>query len=561
MLDIGQRLPIIRDRMTVESLIENRYQIVNRLPSVSARHERILLKKVAGAGHVIISFSGTSLPRTKEALSNQRALVEQLLQPPVALLCRVVESRIESDFQMTVSEYPGELTLMSVVRERGALRLDEVEAFLRVVLEACEAATARGWPRLDLRAEALCLDPRLGLPRIPAPDVPLYDGDEAEAIPMDSKEYVLPFAQLCRDLLDLSKDFDAPSQINAHQRALLKQVLQGDGANRFSSARAFVDVVFDGSRDTSMSLHTERLKNFTATVTHSDLHSGLSSAMLTIKMPPPVASPQVNPVDIIRVKSADRQALAEMKPTRRLRLLPHTEDAPVLSVVADQWLSLGRSVGGADFIAQFRPRTNVNDARSRKISRTQARILKLGTKLVVDEQGPVNPTLVGDSPVGPHQELPFPVEMLLAGEYPAEAYHVPSEYRRQREIENPPVFDSVGLDGGVLVRPNSSGVFLNEAVMLFSDIGIHFSHSGRPWFRADANTLPIARIHRYADQFWLEPIDVTNVTSRGGNTTPHELILLHNGVKLTIGAFSYTVQSYSVGEGLTTRGAFTSRRN
>ena len=73
--------------------------------------------------------------------------------------------------------------------------------------------------------------------------------------------------------------------------------------------------------------------------------------------------------------------------------------------------------------------------------------------------------------------------------------------------------------------------------------------------------MPVARVHRYADQFWLEPIDVTNVTRNDGRTKAHELILLHNGVKITLGAFTYTVQSYSISSGDATNGAFTARRS
>jgi len=547
--------------MTVESLIENRYQIVNRLPESTGTHSRYLLRRVnGGSGQVILSFCEPPMPSSDEALRQQRRIAESLARPPVALLCRVTESRVEAGFQMTISEFPGDLTLKSLLAQKKSLRMDEVEAFLRVLMESCEAATLLGWPRLQLDASSLVLDPRLSLPRIPAPDVPLFNGDEAALIPKDTTEYVPAFARLCCDLLGVNPALLSSPSLSPRQATVLRMALQNGAASAFASARAFMDDLFGANADTSFAAHTEKLRMLTATMTQTSTVVDLPFAAMTMKVPPPIPSPPVTVTGVITLSDEGRELIHDVRPMTRLRLLPHSEDAPVLTLIFDQWLTLGRSVSGADFIAQFRPRSNVNDARSRRISRAQTRILKLSQKLIVDEDSPMNPSLVIDAPLAPHSELDIPATFLLAGEYPLEVRHVPSDYPSMRHIANAPVTDSVPLSGALLARPNGSGVFLNETALLYSDIGIHFSDSGRPWFRADASTTPAARFHRYADQFWLEPLDVTNVTRNSGRTKAHELILLQNGVRLTIGAFTYTVQSYTLNEGATTRGAFTSRR-
>ena len=547
--------------MTVESLIENRYQIVNRLPASPGGHSRYLLKRINGGnGRAILSFCQPATPSREEALNLQRQIVDLLVRPPMALLCRVIESRIEAGFQMTISEFPGELTLDVLLAEKKALRMDEVEAFLRVLMESCDAATLLGWPRLQLDLSSLALDPRLSLPRIPAPDVPLFNGDEATLIPKDTREYVPAFAKLCCELLGVSPVVESSAALSPRQAALLRQALQRGAETGFASARSFMDELFGANADMSISAHTEKLRMLTVTMTQTSSIGDMPFSALTIKMPPPVPKPSVSVTGALTLDEEARRLIPQLDPTARLRLLPHSEEAPVLTLVFDQWLTLGRSVGGADFIAQFRPRSNVSDARSRRISRVQSRILKLGQKLVVDEDSPMNPSLIIDVPMAAHSEMDLPLTFLLAGEFPLEIRHVPSDYTGLRNITDAPVTDSVALSGALLVRPNGSGVFLNETALVHSDIGIHFSDSGRPWFRADACTMPAARFHRYADQFWLEPLDVTSVSRSKGETKAHELILLQNGVRLVIGAFTYTVQTYSLSDGSTTRGAYTSRR-
>jgi hypothetical protein len=200
-------------------------------------------------------------------------------------------------------------------------------------------------------------------------------------------------------------------------------------------------------------------------------------------------------------------------------------------------------------VAQFRPRSNVNDGRSRRISRTQTKIRQLGEKLRLQESSAVNPSVVNDAPVVQVAEAATPLNFLLAGEYPVEVRAMPTDYPEKREVLEWAQENEPPLGGAVIVRAGGSGVLLCEAAMVLSDVGLHFSKSGRPWFRAEAGAVPAARIHRLAGQFWLEPI-AASVFSRAGNmdtpTLPHELLLLRDGDKLRFGPYGYRVLGYSL---------------
>ena len=124
---------------------------------------------------------------------------------------------------------------------------------------------------------------------------------------------------------------------------------------------------------------------------------------------------------------------------------------------------------------------------------------------------------------------------------------MPSDYDQPREVDLPHQ-DGDKLQGAIIVRAGGAGVLLCEAAIVFSDVGMHFSKSGRPWFRAESSTVPAARFHRMAGQFWIEPIEASVISAPGSDgavTKPHELVLLTVGTKLRIGSCSYTIQDYT----------------
>jgi hypothetical protein len=339
---------------------------------------------------------------------------------------------------------------------------------------------------------------------------------------------------------------------------LLRRALTSEGRVGFTSAKSFMDEFFGVPMSTGMVAHTDRLRSLTATMTqHSATQQPLSSALVTVRQPPPLPMPGAvaakAPPLLVRapltVRSGDREAAEKLAPVLRLRLTPDSDDSPVFALVADERLILGRSASDADFIAQFRPRSNTNDGRSRRISRSQMQLSLKGSKLVLEEGGAVNPSIVQDAPIPGYAEVNLPANFLLGGEYPIEVRPMPSDYDGPREVDLPHK-DGDMLQGAIIVRAGGAGVLLCEAAVVFSDVGLHFSKSGRPWFRAETSTVPAARFHRMAGQFWLEPIEASVISAPGADGSPtkaHELVLLTVGSKLRIGPCGYTVQDYTPG--------------
>jgi hypothetical protein len=508
----------------------------------------------------------------------------------VGLLCRSIEWRLEPEFQWVVSELPQGPSLREVLQSRQSLTMEEVEAFLRLLTEACEAAVMLNWPKLSLETSNLYHDTRLGLPRVPAPDIPVFENagtdtpefdpmatmqfnaadlrSAMEPLPKDTRDYVLPLAALCCDLLGQPQAmrggnarYQPVPQLTSQQNVLLRRALTSEGRAGFLSAKAFIDEFFGISMHSSIVAHTERLRSLTATMSSQSAAAAspppLSAALVTVRQPSPPPLPGAEgakPLPVLKtapltVREGDREAAEQLSPVLRLRLMPESEDSPVFALVADERLVLGRSATDADFVAQFRPRSNTNDGRSRRISRAQMHLTLKGAKIVLEESSAVNPSVIHDAPIPGYAEMDLPANFLLGGEYPIEVRPMPSDYDQPRQVELPHK-DKEKLHGAIILRAGGPGVLLCEAAVVFSDVGLHFSKSGRPWLRAESSTVPAARFHHMMGQFWLEPIEASVISaprSDGAATKAHELVLLTMGAKLRIGSCGYTVQTYELG--------------
>jgi hypothetical protein len=574
--------------MTLEDYLANRYRVTARMPAFAATHQRYVVQATSGSPEpFVLSYCDYVKPLSADALEKQKTVVGAMSRPPVALLCRTIEWRIEPEFQWVVSELPEGPSLREVLQQRQSLTMEEVEAFLRLLTESCESAVALGWPKLSLETPNLFHDTRLGLPRVPAPDIPLFENAgtdtpgfdpmatmqfnvadlrmSADPLPKDTKDYVLPLAALCCELLGQPQSmrggnarYQPVPQLTSQQNVLLRRALTSEGRAGFVSAKSFMDEFFGVSMQSSLAAHTDRLRSITATASSNTApQQPLISALVTVRqaVPPPLpAAVAAKPPPLLvraslSVRPGDRDAAEKLPPTLRLRLMPDTEDSPVFALVADERLILGRSASDADFIAQFRPRSNSNDGRSRRISRAQAQLSLKGAKIALEESSAVNPSVIVDAPIPGYAELSLPANFLLGGEYPIEVRPMPSDYDQPREVDLPHQ-DGDKLQGALIVRAGGAGVLLCEAAVVFSDVGMHFSKSGRPWFRAESSTHPAARFHRMMGQFWLEPIEASVISAAGAEsaaTKAHELILLTVGMKLRIGSCGYTLQDYTPG--------------
>lgn len=537
--------------MNLEEIFGQRYQIVGRLPAWLETHQRFLVQNPAAPGERwILSYCAPVEPVSPESLLQQRRFIEVMTKPPVALLARVIEADIQPDQQMVISEIPGDQTLRELLQTRQALSLDETEAFLRMLTEACESAAVHGWPRLPMEMPHLYLDGRIGLPRIAVPDVPLWTEGEIP-LPVEARDYVKPLAALCCELLGQPQSlrsgnvrYQPIAQLSAGQNAVLRRALTSDDRMDYSGARVFMNELFahqDGMTP------AEKMRTLTETMSSED-RQVISADAVTVRFTVPAVrqtSSTASGSATLTVLPGDREIAAALPPVKRLRLLPDSEDAPVFSLVHDEWLTMGRSAAEADFIAQFRPRSNVNDGRSRRISRAQTRLQLRDGRLIIEENGAVNPSLYEGSIIPAKLEVHATDSFMLAGLYPIDVRYVASDYKTACEIHGWPQPGVEGTRGSLIISAGGSGVFLCEAAMIFSDVGLHFSKSGRPWFRAETNTRPVARIHVIAGQFWLEPVEANMIARLGGaKSKRHELILLTDGTKLRIGPYGYTVQDF-----------------
>lgn len=585
--------------MSLEQFLGQRYRLTSRLPAFGTTHQRYVVQGTSGTPEeYVLSFCDYSKSLTMDALAKQRRVAEVMMRPPVGLLCRVVDFELKAEYQCVVSEYPGDYSLRELLQQRQSLSMEEVEAFLRLLTEACEAATALGWPKLHLDAAHLFLDTRLGLPRIPAPDIPIFDNAGSgtqqydpmatiqfnaadlraavDPLPKDTHDYVLPLAALTCDLLGQPQHmrggnarYQPVPQLTSQQNVLLRRALTSEGRATFNSAKSFMDEFFGVSMHHSIVAHTERLRTLTSPGTRSASHAAAAAAAAappvatpdslasfssaTVRRPGPPPLPPMRPpgpvTSVLSVSARDREAAEKAPPMVRLRLVPDSEEAPIFTLVGEETMILGRSAADADFIAQFRPRSNMNDARSRRVSRAQTKAQIKDGKLVLEESVAVNPSVLQDAPIPGFAQAELPVNFLLAGEYPMEVRAMPSDYDKGREVSGWGDVENGRLQGGIILRPGGSGVLLCEAAVVFSDVGLHFSKSGRPWLRADASAMPVARVHRFAGQFWLEPIEPSVVAIASGTevrTKAHDMVLLTEGSKVRLGPYGYSVQSYTL---------------
>lgn len=569
--------------MKIEQILDHRYSIAGRLPAHSATHQRYELLGADDTGELfVLSFCDYAKAIGADAVARQRQIGKAMLHPTAPSLCRVVESRFEQDYQAVISEHPGQVNLREILQERQSLDIGEVEAILRMLTEASEAAVQQGWPRLMLDVMHLYIDKDTGFPRVPVPDVPSFNAADAEApgfdplqtmqfntddlksaadpVPKDTRVYVQALAALGCDLLGQPKTlrgrnarYQPVPQFTSQQNIILRRALTGESRAGFTSGRSFIEKLFGSSVQEDVAAQTERLRSLTrvATKPEAQMPPAVLASEMTVRLPRPPVAPSAGSADAqLEVPEADAQAAASLTPVQRIRLMPEVEEAPVFSLARGEWLLLGRSAGDADFVAQFRPRSSATDARTRRISRMQARVRPVGKRLEFEETDMLNPSTYRDTPVGAGLMLDSPAFMLLAGEYPLELHRVISDYKVPRKIKDHADWSDTGAPEGALVaRPGGPGVMLWEAALVLSDVGLHFSQSGRPWLRVDGSDPAAARIHYFSGQFWLEPLVAGAIKSETGSALQAgKVMLLRSGLNFFIGSHAYTVQPVALHE-------------
>jgi hypothetical protein len=385
--------------------------------------------------------------------------------------------------------------------------------------------------------------------------------------PKDTRDYIHPLAVLCCDLLgqpqslrDGNARYQPIPQLSSNQNVLLRRALTTEGRTGFKGAKAFMDEFFGPRKILVTEPYTEHLRSLTVTIstTEANVLQPVAAVAITVKPVPVTVPPQPPPLPIdlsttspLRVLEEDLTTVEKLPKATRLRFVPEKEGAPVLALTAKGQIIFGRSAVDADFVAQFRPRTSLNDARSRRISRGHGAARLEDGHILFEEKDTMNPTVHTDGTLHTGAALDAPAHLLLAGEYALEMHRVLSDYEAPRQIADHPSWsDTVLPQGSLVARPAGPGVLLWEAAMVLSDVGIHFSTSGRPWFRVERDRPPPLRIHHLAGHFWIEVLDekALHLPDRATKLRRHDLVLLSNGLKIQLGTFAYAVQNVALGE-------------
>src|SRR5690606_7580537 len=203
-----------------------------------------------------------------------------------------------------------------------------------------------------------------------------------------------------------------------------------------------------------------------------------------------------------RVEGEDALSAKNLPRRYRLRLMPESREAPMLALVADSPLVLGRSPLEADYIAQFRPRGNVNDARTRRIGRAQTYLQLRMDRLRIDEPDALNPSVVLETPMRQRAAVSLPTEVVIAGEYGVKILLTSSVCAKGRRLEGWDGADVSLMQGAMVVLPESPAISLPcQAALVVSDVTLTLDSQGRPRVKTDGNaTTAAGRIHRFGGQ-------------------------------------------------------------
>lgn len=242
---------------------------------------------------------------------------------------------------------------------------------------------------------------------------------------------------------------------------------------------------------------------------------------------------------VLRIREEDAACALELPRRYRLRLMPEVPESPMLALVADSPLVIGRSPLDADYVAQFRPRGNANDARTRRIGRAQTYLQLRMDRLRIDEPEALNPSLVLETPMRQRAAVSLPTDIVIAGEYGLKIRLVSSVCAAGRQLSGWNGGDVSLMQGALTVLPESLASSLPcQAALVVSDVTLVLDSQGRPKFRAEGNPAATGRIHRFGGHYWWQDLlcEESNV----------ELQLLKPGMNLKIGAVNYQVQAHDL---------------
>lgn len=549
--------------MNLETLLGPGYQLGASLPALTPTHQRFKLTRSSKSTEkLVVSFRPYETPLNDLKLKDQELYLERLRKSPIALICSHVDHHLAPDYHWIISEDPGETTLAELATPPHTLRLDEIEAFTRLLATACQSAVDASWPRLNLDPKFLALSHKLGLPRVPFPDLL----DEVAPAPSSANEYTLAFSLLCSELLgQCMEPLAQPStpyipNISPAQNEVLLQARLG----QLESLDEFVSRFFQNHSPREKTWMTETVWNVTAKLPNfssteasmilspptrktTDLNKETQRTRLAFENPK--GTPLISKFGNMEVRPEDRANAQEAVPCTSLRLTPLSDEASSFSLTSLHKVYLGRSSLYSDFLAQFRPRNDINDSRTLKISRQQASVEWRKSAIFFQDAHARNPSTYQCHPISESgAALKLPVQLNLAGEYPLEVLHLGSDFPKTPTIDGIGKLPSTDTKGALLFRACGAGVLLTECCLLFTDITLHFSDTGRAWMKGGSDwDEPFARLHRFHNQYWLEALATQSIylmDSVPEEVGLHQLIHLRPGRSLRLGDYTYVVEEY-----------------
>lgn len=234
-------------------------------------------------------------------------------------------------------------------------------------------------------------------------------------------------------------------------------------------------------------------------------------------------------------------------PATRLRLTPQNGAvADTLALVAADEVRLGRGAGQSDFVAQFRPRSNVNDARTMSISRHQATLRWRDGNLLFEEQSVSNPSQIGDHMASSPERLTLPSSILIAGEYPVQIRQVKSSSQPWHVEGWPAPGKRSRHSAACLIRALDRGVLPFQIAWFFTEIGLALGENGDLNFDDPAAQRCFACFCHHAGTFWIEAMARGTLECNDTRLEPGDVIPLKSGDKLRLQGILFEVSSYDL---------------
>lgn len=238
-------------------------------------------------------------------------------------------------------------------------------------------------------------------------------------------------------------------------------------------------------------------------------------------------------------------------PLNRLRLLPSSESKqPILTITADENVWVGRDPTNSDLVTQFRPRTAVNDTRTRSISRAQLVVAMKGGQVCMRDVGSTNPSYTGGRRLASLEVVDLPTTVQVAGEYMLEMLPLQSStYVTKPNVEGWPVHSiKPVMRGACLLRPLEQAALPVEVAWVFTEVGLIIRPNGLVAFELPDAEGVCARLHYHAGCFWIEAVTQAPAPVWNNQTlTPGQVLPLRSLDRLVFGSVTLKAESYAVG--------------